>query len=316
MPFTFRVAFVLLSLLGLSPPACAAERILDVVQVSDRVFALVGPTGPRTYENHGLNANFGVVVTDAGVALIDSGASDSGARIIEQHVASITDQPVRWVINTGSQDHRWLGNGYFKAKGAEIIALERTVRTQRQFAAQHLEGLAKVLRERGEGTRPTYAAHPLPGERERLNLGGVPMELRWFGDAHFPGDAVVWLPQQQVAFSGDLVYVDRILGVHPWSNVSSWREAFADFAALSPQRIVPGHGSVCDLDKAQRETGDYLAWLVSEVGAAVEEWEPLAETVARLAEAPAFAQLQHFESWHRTNVNRTYLQLESRQASP
>ena len=34
----------------------------------------------------------------------------------------MTPQPIKWVINTGGQDHRWLGNGYFKAQGAEVIA--------------------------------------------------------------------------------------------------------------------------------------------------------------------------------------------------
>jgi hypothetical protein len=74
--------------------------------------------------------------------------------------------------------------------------------------------------------------------------------------------------------------------------------------------IGPGHGGVCSLDKARRQTGDYLTWLLAHVGEAVDEWEPLDATVARLSEAPAFDHLEHFESWHRTNVNRTYLQLE------
>jgi len=43
---------------------------------------------------------------------------------------------VKWVINTGSQDHRWLGNDYFVSKGAEIIALEKTAETQKQYAEE------------------------------------------------------------------------------------------------------------------------------------------------------------------------------------
>jgi hypothetical protein len=37
-------------------------------------------------------------------------------------VRRITPLPVKWVINTGGQDHRWLGNGCFKAQGVELIA--------------------------------------------------------------------------------------------------------------------------------------------------------------------------------------------------
>lgn len=45
-----------------------------------------------------------------------------GAQRLEKAIAEVTDKPVKWVINTGSQDHRWLGNDYFASKGAEIIA--------------------------------------------------------------------------------------------------------------------------------------------------------------------------------------------------
>ncbi|MHB9086177.1 MAG: MBL fold metallo-hydrolase, partial [Thiobacillus sp.] len=62
--------------------------------------------------------------------LIDSGVSLLGAKKIEAAIARVTKQPVRWVVNTGSQDHRWLGNDYFSRKGAEVIALARTAATQ------------------------------------------------------------------------------------------------------------------------------------------------------------------------------------------
>lgn len=278
--------------------------------VAESVYAIVGPTEGRTYDNHALNNNLGFVVTAEGVVLIDSGASVEGARLIEAAVRGVTDQPVRWVINTGSQDHRWLGNDYFQRQGAQIIALARTLATQQQFADQHLANLEPVLKERLDGTRPAYADPAGDGERLELTLGGMPLVLLFPGDAHFTGDAVVWLPEQKVLFSGDLIYVDRMLGVLPWSNVGSWREAFHRIEALEPAVIVPGHGGVCDLEKARRDTGDYLDWLVEQVGAAVANWEELDDVVERLSDAPQFAHLKHFDSWHRTNINRTYLQLE------
>jgi len=54
--------------------------------------------------------------------LIDSGATYRSARQVHEAVRKVTPQPVKWVINTGGQDHRWLGNAYFKEQGAEIIA--------------------------------------------------------------------------------------------------------------------------------------------------------------------------------------------------
>ena len=98
--------------------------------VVDNVYAIVGPLGQRSTENDGLNANFGFVVTGEGVILIDSGASRLGAEKLAAAIRAVTDKPVRWVINTGSQDHRWLGNDYFAGEGAEVIAMARTAATQ------------------------------------------------------------------------------------------------------------------------------------------------------------------------------------------
>ena len=300
----------LLPLLFATATATALE--LKVEHVAGPAYALVGSTGARTYDNYGLNATLGFVVTDAGVVLIDSGASESGAPQIEQAIARVTSQPITMVINTGSQDHRWLGNGWFAHKGARIVALRRTVATQQQFAAQELQQLQTELKDRISTTHPYPAPQPIDADEKTLKVGNVTLQLRWLGDAHFAGDAVVWLPAQQVLYSGDLVFVDRLLGVLPWSDAVAWRDTFHRMEQLKPQFIVPGHGNVCTLAKAQQETGAYLDWLVDKVGAAVDNWDPIEETVQRLADAPQFAKLANFDQLHRGNINRTYVQLEAR----
>lgn len=294
----------------------ASQAQADVVQlhkVADGVYALIGSTGPRTRDNYALNANLGFVVTRTGVVLIDSGATAQSGPLIARAIARVSPLPVRWVINTGSQDHRWLGNGYFKRHGARIIAFRATVRTQRANAHSELTRLRTVLGTRLDGTKPVYATEPLPGTRARLRLGGVQLELRRFGAAHFPGDAVVWLPGPRVLFTGDMVFVDRLLGIMPESNTVAWRAAFHRMAqALRPAHVVPGHGGICDMAKARAETGAYLDWLVSTVGPAAQAWEPLEETVAHLhAIAPKpFRTLEHFDTLDPVNIHRTYLQMQ------
>jgi glyoxylase-like metal-dependent hydrolase (beta-lactamase superfamily II) len=286
---------------------------LTLEEVADGVYALLGPTGPRKAANHALNANFGFVVTGNGVAVIDSGASPAGAELIHRAVKRVTDQPVRWVINTGSQDHRWLGNSYFASRGATIHALAATVATQERFADRHVARLNGVLAAaEAAAVDPVPAQKPHAGDRARLELGGRTLALRRFGDAHFPGDAVVWLPRAKVLFGGDHIYVDRMLGIHPFSDVQQWQEAVHAALELDPEVIVPGHGGVADPARARAHTGDYLDWLLEHVGQAVDNWEPLGQVTDRLTQqAPqAFRDLRHFESWHPTNVSRTYTQLE------
>lgn len=84
---------------------------------------------------------------------------------------------------------------------------------QQANAAKELQGLNMLLGEAAAGTTPMSSRDPLPGDEAKLTLGGVDLELRRFGNGHFPGDAVVWLPKQRIAFSGDLVFADRMLGV-------------------------------------------------------------------------------------------------------
>jgi glyoxylase-like metal-dependent hydrolase (beta-lactamase superfamily II) len=306
-----RTALILIAvatgLLALSARADYRPRAEKVV---DNVYALIGPLGQRSTDNDGLNANFGFVVTPTGVILIDSGASLLGAKKIETAISRVTKQPVRWVVNTGSQDHRWLGNAYFSGKGAEVIALARTATTQAENAAQQMDGLKRFLGKRLQGTQPLPAPNTLAGDSVWLERGGETLELT-YTNAHFPGDVRIWLPEHSVVFSGDLVYVDRLLGVMPSSSVKNGQQAFRALAALKPAHIVPGHGRVCDLAQAQRETGDYYEFLAGKIGAAAREMEPMDATLDRYADLPAFRHLQSYADLHRANMNRAFTEFES-----
>ena len=278
-------------------------------KVTDNVYAFIGPLDQRSEENDGLNNNLGFIVTNSGVILIDSGASYLGAQRIEKAISEVTDKTVKWVINTGSQDHRWLGNDYFAGKGADIIAMQRTAETQQQYAEDQMKRMKDFLKQRFKGTMALSATHTLTDESNTINLGGVDLQFR-YTNAHYPGDAWVWLPKQSVLFTGDLVYVDRIFTVLPWSSVVNGQKAFKELIKLNPKYIVPGHGSVSDVKKAQRDCGDYYDFLVDNIGSAAQEMEPMQDILNKHNDLPQFKHLKHYDSLHRTNMNRTYLEFE------
>ena len=302
--FLLAVIAAVLPLTGLADYQPKAERVVD------NVWAIIGPLGQRSGDNDGLNANAGFIVTSQGVILIDSGASRLGAEKLAAAIKAVTDLPVRWVINTGSQDHRWLGNDHFAGQGAEIIAMQRTAATQAQFAAQHMQMLGGFLGDRLAGTRPLPAATTLQGDETTLELGGETLVLR-YTDAHFPGDAWVWLPRHSVVFTGDLVFVDRLLGVLPWSSVRNSQRAFHALEALQPKYIVPGHGRVCDLAQAKRETGDYYDLLADKIGTAAKEMESMDATLDRYMDLPQFRHLENYGGLHRANMNRAFTEFEA-----
>ena len=289
------------------------EPLLRSQDLGAGIYALIGPTGPRLHENFGLNANYGVIDTPEGAILIDSGALTAAARLLEGEAVRLTGKPVRWVINTGSQDHRWLGNAYFAGQGAEIVALERTTRTQTALGKGQLDALKPVLKEQLSGSDAVTSGKPLAGDLVRLKLGGRAIELRYFADAHFPGDVVVWLPKESILFSGDHIYVDRILGVMPESNAGTWLEAFRQAVALQPKRIVPGHGQVSDIARAQRDTGDYLAFVVGGTKKFADDMAGVDAAVGALGDAQEFRYLLNFDGLHRANVSRAYLRFEAAQ---
>lgn len=299
---------LLLTLLALSTLVQAYTPRAE--QVTGNVYAFIGPLTQRGVENDGLNNNLGFVLTPQGVILIDSGASRMGAERVAQAIAAVTDKPVRWVVNTGGQDHRWLGNGYFAEQGAETIALARTIETQKERGEEQLARLQPFLGKRLAGTRPAPANRALSGDQVSIELGGETLMLS-YTDTHYPGDSQVWLPRQKVVFTGDLVYVDRLLGVLPWSSPLNGQKAFRALEALPAEFIVPGHGSVCDLAKARRETGDYYDFLVDTVGAAAQEMEAMEDIMEEHGEHPAFKHLQNFDGLHRGNINRTFVQFEA-----
>ncbi len=292
------------SLLAL--PAWAVEVAFK--PVADGVYAYIGDIEGRTYDNEGLNANIGLLVTPAGAVLIDSGSSYKVAAKIHEAVKKVTTQPLKLVINSGDQDHRWLGNGYFTEKGIETLAHADAQADMQARAGEHMAGL-QVLKERLDGTRPTLPARFVKAPDSTIDMGGVLIELKHRQGGHTPGDMLVWLPQKNVLFSGDVVYVDRVLGLHPVSRTKTWLDSFAVIDQLKPQTIVPGHGKVTDLATAQAHTRDLLLALRTHMKQAVDDGVDISAAVKTFNGKP-FAHLKHADVWLPQLANQTYLEME------
>lgn len=288
-------------------PASAFAETLAVQPVTDDVWAIVGPLEQRSPENLANNATFGLVVTPEGAVLIDPGGSWQGAEMLHAVIRTVTDQPVVHVINTGGQDHRWLGNGYWQAQGATVIASEAAVEDHRARADDHMIALSQFLGEGLDGTEPAYADVTFETDYT-LEFGGLTFEIMHRGAAHTPGDSFIWLDERDVMFTGDIVYVDRILGNGPARDTDSWIAVFEAMAAFDPAHIVPGHGHATDLAKATRDTYDYLVNLRTQIGA-------LIENDGDIMDAPAIDQsnwtyLEQFDSLAGRNAQATFEEME------
>ena len=296
-------------LLGLltSQFAQAAET-LALQKVTENVYAIVGELGNRTTANFGNNATFGFVVTRDGVVLIDAGGTYQGAKRLHDLIRRVTDKPVVQVINTGGQDHRWLGNGYFRAQGAKIIASARAVEDQQARHRDQFFVLGNLVGDKGlAGTEAVYADTTFDKDKQ-IEIGGTRIEIHHAGAAHTPGDSFVWLPKQKVMFTGDIVYTERMLGVIGVSNSKSWLAVYETMAGYKPEVIVPGHGQPVTLDKANADTYAYLKFLRQSVAAFMQAGGDISE-ISKIDQSQ-YQYLQNYDTLAGRNAQRVFAELE------
>lgn len=286
----------------------AEDLVLQPVQVAANVYAVIGDLAGQTYENDGLNNNLGFVVSDNGVLVINTGPSQRVAKALHAAIHKTTKQPVKWVVNVNSQNHYWLGNDYFKSLGATLIASKEGERVMREVGAQQLEANQTLLKEKATGTKLTYPTDLVADKRE-LKLGKTIVQLLHFGPAHTPGDMVVWLPEQKILFAGDIIYTERLLAVIPIGNSANWIEAFDKLAALNPKTVVPGHGKPTTMERARRDTRDYLSFLRAEAKRVFDASGTIQDAVEKTDQS-RFRTLVNFDLLARRNMNQVFQEVE------
>lgn len=298
------VALALLAALTLATPATAGLRSLPV---AEGIWALVGDKSQRSPENLGNNATFGLIETDDGAVLIDAGGSYRGAEQLHAAIRDLTDLPVTLVINTGGQDHRWMGNGYWTDQGARIVAAAPAVEDQQARASMQMTMLSQLIGEGLTGTEPIVASETFEGRLE-LTIGGRTIEIVQTAPAHTPGDAFVWLPEERIVFAGDIVFTERLLGVLEFSSSAGWLQAFEAMAALDPLYVVPGHGDPATLERAREDTYDYLMNLRDQMRQHIDAGGDIIGSVE--VDQSAFAHLEQFDALAGRNAQQVFTEME------
>lgn len=288
-------------------PFAALAHALVVHDVAPGVWAIEGPASQRDPENLGNNATFGLIETEAGAVLVDPGGTWQGAEALHAIVADLTDQPVTHVVNTGGQDHRWLGNGYWQAQGATVIASEAAINDQRSRASMQMTMLSQLVGEGFAGTEPAFADVTFTDSYE-FELGGRHIEIHHPGPAHTPGDSFVWLPTERIVFTGDIVYVGRVLSVLQFSDSASWLEAFSAIESLDPAHVIPGHGPATTLAEARTDTRDYLVNLRNRIRDHIDGGGDIIKSVD--VDQSTFSHLDQFEALAGRNAQAVFEQME------
>jgi glyoxylase-like metal-dependent hydrolase (beta-lactamase superfamily II) len=196
--------------------------------------------------------NSGVVIGDEGVLVVDAQATPAMAADVLRRIRAVTDKPVTHLVLTHYHAVRVLGAAGYP--GAEIIASAAT----RDLIAER--GQQDMDSEIGRFPRLFRGRESIPGltwpgitfeQRMTLWMGRREVQVIHIGRSHTAGDTVVWLPQERVLFSGDVVE----FGATPYcgdAHFTDWPATLDAVQALGPERLVPGRGRAL-MDKAECE---------------------------------------------------------------
>jgi glyoxylase-like metal-dependent hydrolase (beta-lactamase superfamily II) len=308
--FTSRVAPITESVVTTNGESVYAPVDVDMKleKVGEHSWYVKGKAGIAT-DNAGFISNAGVVITDEGVVVVDSLGTPSLAHKLVQEIRKITDKPIVKVLVTHYHADHIYGLQVFKELGAEIIAPAGV------YEYIDSEAASSRLEERRFSLDPwvndqTVIVIPdrIIDKSESFTLGGIKFILDVVGKAHSDGDMTVYVENDRILYSGDIIFEGRVplLG----GNSKHWLEALKKMEAQNPNAIVPGHGPFAKDPKAITLTRKYLAFMREKMGAAVEEMIDFDEAY-KAVDWSEFDKLPAFEAANRKNAFRVYLSMEA-----
>jgi cyclase len=232
---------------------------------------------PNVYWVEGGGGNSGVIVGNNGVIVIDTKTSAAGGAELLADVAKITPKPVTTVILTHSDGDHVNGLQSFP-KGLTIIA-QANCKTEMEAAPNAAPGgvLADYM--------PTRT---VTRNMEDMTIDGVHLRMYHFAPAHTSGDLMVYLPDDKIMFTGDVVATQSPYPlIHLEKNGTSdgWVTTLNGIIAVDVATYVPGHGDVQTKAELQKRVADTIARR-DQIKALVAQGKSLAEVRESLGEPP------------------------------
>jgi glyoxylase-like metal-dependent hydrolase (beta-lactamase superfamily II) len=200
--------------------------------------------------------NIGIVVGDDAVLVVDSGMGPrNGARVLDAARAKAGD---RRLILTTTHFHPEHGFGAQAFSGAAHMIYNRAqldeFRDKGQAYLEMFRTFGPAVAEALEGVELVEPDEVYDGGEHTLDLGGRAVQLLTWGLAHTQGDQVVFLADERILFTGDLVE-ERVFPIYPYFppedadvDGSAWIDVLSRLEALEPAQVVPGHGEVAQVD--------------------------------------------------------------------
>ncbi|MDB5757717.1 MAG: metallo-beta-lactamase superfamily protein [Burkholderia sp.] len=240
------------------------EKHVSFTKLSDHAYAYTAEGDPNT----------GIIIGDDAVLVADTQATPAMAQDVVRRIREVTDKPIKYVVLTHYHAVRVLGASGFNPQ--EIIASQDTydliVERGEQDKASEIGRFPRLFRD-VESVPPGMTWPTITFNRKMtLWLGKLEVQLLQLGRGHTKGDTVVWLPQDRVLLSGDLVEFDAT----PYAGDAyfrDWPQTLENVAALKATALVPGRGPALlgeeQVAAGLKATGSFIADVRASVEAGV-----------------------------------------------
>jgi glyoxylase-like metal-dependent hydrolase (beta-lactamase superfamily II) len=236
-------------------------------ELGDGLYAYLQPDGGWGWSNAGL-------VTAGGTSLlIDTLFDLRTTREMLEAMAPITERhPIGQAINTHGNGDHWFGNQLLPdgipivAAAAALEEMQTVLPSTAQLVFHELDlgpefdaFAAQTFRRFDfSGIDPRLPGETFTGQARRL-VADREVQLIELGPAHTQGDAIAFVPDAGVVFTGDLLFSQGTPVV--WAGpVSNWLTACERILALGAHTLVPGHGPVTDAS-GLRDLERYLRYV-------------------------------------------------------
>ena len=194
----------------------------------------------------GAGGNIGVSVGEDGIIMVDDQYAPVVPKI-EAALKSISDKPLRFIINTHYHPDHTGGNEQL-GKSAPIVAQENVRKRLK-------EGTTTMF-----GPMPAAPKGALPivtfNDTLTLHLNGEDVRAVHFPGGHTDGDSVIWFTQSNVVHMGDNFFNGffPVIDLDNGGGVRGMIRVVEKVASMIPAdtKVIPGHGPLGDRDSLRK----------------------------------------------------------------
>jgi quinoprotein relay system zinc metallohydrolase 2 len=288
-------------------PAYAADQA-EISEIAAGVFVHQGRYEIQSPENRGDMANASFVVGSESVAVIDTLGSAVAGRELRSAIRTVTNKPIRYVINTHMHPDHVFGNAAFKEDNPIYVGHHKLARGLASRADRYLAINRQMLGDQAfqgiEIILPTLAVDG----RQALDLGGRSLVLETQRTAHTDNDLTITDTATDTLFLGDLLFSVHVPTLD--GSITGWLALLDDLSRKEAARIVPGHGpKAMELPGALEPEQHYLAAIANDVRRLIKDGKTL-EDATKVAGFSERDDWKLFDQYHVRNVAAAFAELE------